>query len=494
MFKIDAGLLTRWMALAGLTVLVSCNDGVTDSVQPVAPAQPSAPTVKLVSVTPDSVRLSAIGDTLRLTAAASDQNGNTISAAAFSWISQDTAVATVDGGGLVRSRSNGSTRVIVTSNGHADTTLIHVRQVVADLQLVQQTVVLGRGEDSSVQARAYDSNGVVVTDAEIMWFASNEAIAVIDDAGTISGRGLGSTQVTAKSGVFTDAVDVQVVRKWRRLAPTTSPSPREAPLMAFDRVRGVTVLFGGISQTEGHVADTWEFDGTAWKRITTSGSPPPLNQTNGGIAYDTRTQTVKVLGTDGSAMWEYDGQNWTRYDILNPPYYGLGFRAAYDEHRQVGLIFGGYKDSSYQQDTWELTYDGWRQVMTSPDSTPSVRRAYTMAYDAERKRTILIGGWDGAKTLKDAWAYNGKGWYRLPVPSDFPSSSEDGAAFDTRHRVLVFTTGSSTWQWNGSVWTELRHAGQPSFSGHFGMVYGVADDQFVVFGNNPYSGETWVLR
>jgi hypothetical protein len=51
---------------------------------------------------------------------------------------------------------------------------------------------------------------------------------------------------------------------WRRIdAP--GPSPRYLPGLAYDRRRGVLVLFGGGDET-GLLSDTWEFDGNSWRQ------------------------------------------------------------------------------------------------------------------------------------------------------------------------------------------------------------------------------------
>lgn len=57
-------------------------------------------------VSPATVALE-VGDTLRLTAEAQDDNGNPMDATAFVWMSDNVHVATVDSLGLVRARIRG---------------------------------------------------------------------------------------------------------------------------------------------------------------------------------------------------------------------------------------------------------------------------------------------------------------------------------------------------------------------------------------------------
>ena len=59
---------------------------------------------------------------------------------------------------------------------------------------------------------------------------------------------------------------------WEQTAWTSAPvdglSPRYLPAVAFDPVRRVLVLFGGGATTGMSLyGDTWEFDGTTWRRV-----------------------------------------------------------------------------------------------------------------------------------------------------------------------------------------------------------------------------------
>ncbi|WP_419164549.1 leucine-rich repeat domain-containing protein [Candidatus Palauibacter sp.] len=68
-----------------------------------------------VRVTPAADTLTALGDTVRLTAEALDGNGNAVAGAAFTWMSSDATVATVDETGLVTATGDGSATVAATT-------------------------------------------------------------------------------------------------------------------------------------------------------------------------------------------------------------------------------------------------------------------------------------------------------------------------------------------------------------------------------------------
>ena len=77
--------------------------------------------VASVEVSPSVYELTALGQTVQLTAEAFDENGHAVSGAEFSWESSDAAVATVDAGGLVTAVAEG-VATITASAGSAQGT------------------------------------------------------------------------------------------------------------------------------------------------------------------------------------------------------------------------------------------------------------------------------------------------------------------------------------------------------------------------------------
>ena len=83
--------------------------------------------VGAVTITPAADTLVARGDTVRLTAEASDANGHAVASAEFAWSSGDTAVATVDASGLVTSIGVGDAAITATSSGVTGAAHLRVR-------------------------------------------------------------------------------------------------------------------------------------------------------------------------------------------------------------------------------------------------------------------------------------------------------------------------------------------------------------------------------
>jgi hypothetical protein len=74
----------------------------------------------------------AVGATLQLNAQILDSSGNAVLASAIDWRTTDTTVARVSSVGLVEGRAAGTTLVIASADGHADTARVNVALPVSD--------------------------------------------------------------------------------------------------------------------------------------------------------------------------------------------------------------------------------------------------------------------------------------------------------------------------------------------------------------------------
>ena len=72
--------------------------------------------IHAISLSPPSVMM-VVGDTLRISAEATDNNGNVIAGVAFEWNSSNPGVASVDAMGLVTARKGGNVTITVSSAG-----------------------------------------------------------------------------------------------------------------------------------------------------------------------------------------------------------------------------------------------------------------------------------------------------------------------------------------------------------------------------------------
>jgi hypothetical protein len=248
---------------------------------------------------------------------------------------------------------------------------------------------------------------------------------------------------------------------------TTAPPARFAAAMAYDSQRGVSVLFGGQSQT-GALADTWEWDGTSWRNACASGcSPAPAAVSGHAMAYDPAHGSVLFGGTScaeggvcalSNATWTWDGAQWTAHGSGGPSAragHGLAF---FPGAHPVTVLFGGVS-SEPLSDTW--TWDGatWTQVCAGC-TAPSPRAYGALAYDATRAEVVLFGG---TSASADTWDWDGSRWTQLSAelsPAGAPSARNSLAlAYDVNRRRLVLFGGEGATAEQGDTWEEYRYAG-----------------------------------
>ena len=109
---------------------------------------------------------------------------------------------------------------------------------------------------------------------------------------------------------------------WTQIKPTATPGMRYGAEVGVDLATGHAIVFGGIrvdtdannNQVQVYANDTWDWDGTAWKKITSTLTPPARE--NGGFAVDPiRNQLVMFGGYSGfyhSDLWNYANGQWSQ--------------------------------------------------------------------------------------------------------------------------------------------------------------------------------------
>ena len=90
---------------------------------PVAPPRTGPASIVLSS---SAVTLPAIGDTVRLAAAATDANGDTVAGISFTWESSDLSVATVDSEGVVQAAGKGYAAITAATGSISGTALVTI--------------------------------------------------------------------------------------------------------------------------------------------------------------------------------------------------------------------------------------------------------------------------------------------------------------------------------------------------------------------------------
>ena len=211
----------------------ACGDGVTEP--PTPPPDPPRPAT--VTVTPDSVVFTAIGQTEQLSAEVRDQNGQVMAGAAVTWTSSATSIATVSGSGLVTAAGNGTATITASAGSASGTATVTVAQEVSAVAVTPAADTLVAGDTLRLSAEATDANGHPVAEAEFSWASGDTSVAAVDDAGLVTGVGAGQVEVTATAAGVTGRAELTVVDP----APTTvSVTPDTVALMAIGQPAQLT--------------------------------------------------------------------------------------------------------------------------------------------------------------------------------------------------------------------------------------------------------------
>lgn len=253
---------------------------------------------------------------------------------------------------------------------------------------------------------------------------------------------------------------------WTHVFPATVPTWGEGAQMAFDSQRGRCVRFGGWtigSGSAGVIDQTWEFDGVDWSLRTPAVAPPARR--NQAMAYDSiRGRTVMfggdVLLQTGSAptladTWEWDGTQWHDVTPAVSPPARTAARMVFDSARGRCVLFGGTlwngTTTTWYGDTWEWDGVAWQQMATTG---ALARASFGMAFDSQRHRTVMFGGWNGVGMVGDTWEWNGVAWSAPAANPPAPTPRVAPAmAFDApRSRIVMFAGDDGGPVGLGDVW------------------------------------------
>ena len=210
--RVMAGATVTWTSSANSVATVDASGLVTAAGNGTAtitasagPASGSAvvtvmQSVASVEVSPSVYELTALGQTVQLTAEAFDENGHAVAGAEFSWESSDVAVATVDAGGLVTAVAEGVATITASAGEASGSAVVPVMQPVASVEVSPSAQTIGLGSTLQLTAEAFDESGEAVAGVEFSWESSDAAIATVDAGGLVAGVAVGTATITASAG------------------------------------------------------------------------------------------------------------------------------------------------------------------------------------------------------------------------------------------------------------------------------------------------------
>jgi hypothetical protein len=226
------------------------------------------------------------------------------------------------------------------------------------------------------------------------------------------------------------------------------PSARGGHAISYNSDDKRVMLFGGRAGGGDLQDDSWEWDGTYWTQVADTG---PDARSGHALAYDSNRQRLVLFGGEaaGPALradtWEWDGTDWTQVADTGPgPSLGLAMTFGGGST----LLFGGLTSSPAAVAADELSGLSWEwngaHWTLRQNMGPAPRWGHALAFDLERGRAILFGGFSAMpgdpnvadSVLGDTWEAS-----LQPTPPQPPGTAVALVSFELNPDTILETTG-----------------------------------------------------
>ena len=462
--------------------------------------QEPEPTVASVAVTPATASLDALGDTIRLTAHATDTRGKAMTCTSLTWSSSAQSITTISASGLVTAVANGVATVTATCDGMSGTAEVTVAQLLATVAVTPAATSLDAlGATVQLAAEAQDANGHEVAGRDFTWESSDGSVASVSLAGLVTAEANGTATITATTdGVAGDAeVTVAQVAAEMEVRPTGASisgvgATQQFAVEARDaggslisdpsatwtslnpNVATVDPSTGRATAVEsGQVtiaATARGMTGYALLTVAVPGAEPVnlWSEMEGGASAEGvwGSSATNIFAPSEFSVLHYDGTGWSAMGTQGNAY-GRGVWGA--SATDVYAVFGSTVQH-YDGTAWKTTASGPGAILnavwgTSPTDIFAVGDAGTILhYDGTTWSTMASGTFG---ELWDVWGTSA---------------------------TNVFAVGDTNWilHYDGTSWSPMASGAFPDTRGVWGTsdsnVFAVTDYWGLIL---HYDGTTW---
>ena len=234
-----------------------------------------------------------------------------------------------------------------------------------------------------------------------------------------------------------------------KITPPVRPRYAVAVLLVFAMLSGFAVAGDTASAT--------------WVQLTPANSPSARAVST--MAYDPVSQKLVMFGgfndtTYLNDTWTWDGTTWTQENTPVAPSPRTSAMMAYDFATRKLVLFGGYDGNQFLGDTW--LWDGASSTWTlaNPAKSPTPRAGAMLFTDPKNGHADLYGGFDGRLYQLDTWRWAGGSWQHLNTVTAPPARAWAVVGLDVARKIVILSAGlgdvrtDNTWTWDGSTWTQ----------------------------------------
>lgn len=269
-----------------------CLDGYC--IEEIIPADP----LERITLTP-AVATVDIGETVIFSAALLDENGVEIADRRPTWASSNSAVASIDGEGIVTALTPG-TVLIRASSGRlsaAAALTVSAELVPIDhldrIEVTPSVATITLGSTALFSAVLLDANGQVLTDRTPTWESSHPEVATVDAEGEVRALTAGTTVIRVSSGQVSAAAAVTVTPE-EIFVDSVAITPTESTVAERASVQLEAVALDGAGQVLEDRIFLWSTGDSDIARVDSTGLVT-------GVAPGTVTITASAEGVDAQA-------------------------------------------------------------------------------------------------------------------------------------------------------------------------------------------------
>lgn len=243
---------------------------------------------------PAVASLTSLGDVLKPGVVARNALGAIVANPRTSWRVVDTTVVRLTADTSVLATATGTTRVIATSGGAADTMTVTVTNLPALVDIYRTLdSIRALGDSIALAVNVRNSRGDVLPNTAVTWSVDDPVVARVSATGVVVGRGVGTTWVRAAGGAARDSMQLVVTNEAAAISIVlaTSGIPATADTMTANgqQLAYTAVVTNSLGNVVSGVTVSW-----------TSTAPGAVAVSFNGVASATGTGAALVIARAGT--------------------------------------------------------------------------------------------------------------------------------------------------------------------------------------------------